>query len=73
MSKHNADLGEWLLADVFKTYARSPITYDTLEKYGIDAVEITKNGEDDYSINFAKIGSYEQFIGEDDASDLSES
>jgi len=65
MSKHNADLGKWLLADVFKTYAKTPITYDILEKYGIDAVEITKNDEEDYSINFAKIGSYEQFMGEE--------
>lgn len=44
-----------------------------LEKYGIDAVEITKNSEDKYSINFAKIGSYEQFMGEDSYEALSES
>lgn len=63
MSDPNSDLGEWLFNDVFKLPATTPITYEILEKYGIDSVEITKNGEDDYSINFARIGSYEAFIG----------
>lgn len=73
MTNPNKALGHWIIDDVLKISPRIPITYDMLEKYGIDAVEIAKNGEDDYSINFAKIGSYEQFMGEDDASDLSES
>ena len=65
MSDPNKILGKWLFDDVFKVSPTTHITYDLLEKYGIDSVEITKNGEDDYSINFAKIGSYEQFMGED--------
>lgn len=73
MSNPNSDLGEWLFNDVFHESALVPITYEMLEKYGIDAVEITKNSEDKYSINFAKIGSYEQFINEGNADGLSES
>ncbi len=73
MSNPNSDLGEWLFNDVFHESALTPITYEMLEKYGIDAVEITKNGEDDYSINFAKIGSYERFMRESSSNMLSES
>lgn len=67
MTNPNKALGHWLIDDVLKISPTVPITYEMLEKYGIDAVEITKNDEEDYSINFAKIGSYEQFMGEDSA------
>lgn len=72
MTNPNKALGHWIIDDVLEISPTIPITYNMLEKYGIDAVEITKNGEDDYSINFAKIGSYEQFMSEDSADDLSE-
>lgn len=73
MTNPNKALGHWLIDDVLKISPIIPITYEMLEKYGIDAVEITKNNEDKYSINFAKIGSYEQFMGEDSSEALSES
>ncbi len=73
MTNPNKALGHWLIDDVLKISPTIPITYEMLEKYGIDAVEITKNSEDKYSINFAKIGSYEQFMGEDSYEALSES
>ena len=73
MTNPNKALGHWLIDDVLKISPIIPITYEMLELYGIDAVEITKNGESDYSINFAKIGSYERFMGEDSSDDLSDS
>ena len=42
------------------------ITYEMLEKFGVDSVILTKNGELDYSIDFAEIGTYEKFYGEED-------
>ncbi len=73
MTNPNKALGHWIIDDVLKISPTIPITYDMLEKYGIDAVEITKNDEDNYSINFAKIGSYEQFMNESSTDSLSES
>ena len=42
------------------------ITYEMLEKFGVDSVIFTKNGDLDYSIDFAEIGTYEKFYGEED-------
>lgn len=66
MSDPNAELGEWLFDDVFKIKPFEPITYEMLEKYGIDSVEIEKIDDGRYKINFAKIGSYEDFMGTED-------
>lgn len=68
MSNPNVDLGHWLIDDVFKINSNELITYEMLEKYGIDSVIIQKmkNIKDEkvyYLINFAKIGSYEEFMG----------
>ena len=72
MSNPNKALGHWLIDDVLKISPDFTITYEMLEKYGIDAVEITKKGENNYAINFAKIDSYEHFMGEntDDDNEL---
>ena len=69
MTNPNSALGHWLIDDVFKITPQTPITYDLLEKYGIDSVRITKEDDNDYSIDFATIGSYEAFMGlsEDDS------
>ena len=69
MTNPNNALGHWLIDSVFKITPQTPITYDLLEKYGIDSVCITKENNNDYSIDFAKIGSYEAFMGlsEDDS------
>ena len=66
MSDPNAELGKWLFDDVFKIKPFEPITYEMLEKYGIDSVEIEKIDDGRYKINFAKIGSYEDFMGTED-------
>ena len=66
MSNPNKVLGKWLLRDVFELPEGTLVTYEMLEKFGVDSVIFTKNGELDYSIDFAEIGTYEQFYGEED-------
>ena len=66
MSNPNKVLGKWLLRDVFEVDEGTIITYEMLELFGVDSVIFTKNGELDYSIDFAEIGTYEQFYGEED-------
>lgn len=66
MSNPNKVLGKWLLRDVFEIPEGTVITYEMLELFGVDSVIFTKNDELDYSIDFAEIGTYEQFYGEED-------
>lgn len=66
MSNPNKVLGKWLLRDVFEVEEGTVIKYEMLEKFGVDSVIFTKNGELDYSIDFAEIGTYEKFYGEED-------
>lgn len=63
MSNPNEALGHWLIDDVLKISPQTIITYEMLEKYGVDSVEIKKIDDGQYKINFAKIGSYEDFMG----------
>ena len=66
MSNPNKVLGKWLLRDVFEVEEGTVITYEMLETFGVDSVIFTKNGELDYSIDFAEIGTYEKFYDEED-------
>lgn len=66
MSNPNEALGHWLIDDVLKVSPDTVITYEMLEKYGIDSVEIEKIADGKYKINFAKIGSYEDFMDSED-------
>lgn len=61
MSNPNKVLGEWLLRNVFELPEHTLITYEMLERFGIDSVIFTKNRELDYSVNFSEIGTYEEF------------
>jgi hypothetical protein len=61
MSNPNKVLGEWLLRDVFEVEEGTLITYEMLEKFGIDSVVFTKNSIDNYTIDFSEIGTYEEF------------
>lgn len=68
MSNPNSALGKWLLRKVLHIPLSNttPLTYDDLERYGIDAVEFRKYHEPGkepyYKIDFARIGSYEAYI-----------
>ncbi|KKR09149.1 MAG: hypothetical protein UT37_C0024G0004 [Parcubacteria group bacterium GW2011_GWA2_39_18] len=61
MSKHNADLGRWLLRDVFDLKEGELLTYEKLEEAGVDSVVIYKAGENKYDIDFTKSGSFDEF------------
>jgi hypothetical protein len=64
MSKHNADLGQWLLRDVLNLKEGELLTYDKLQGIGLDSVVIYKNDDGRYDIDFTKLGSYESFKNE---------
>lgn len=63
MSNPNNVLGEWLLRNVFELPEGTVVTYAMLQKFGIDSVVFTKHGDLDYSVDFAEVGTYEEFYG----------
>jgi len=64
MSNPNSDLGKWLLRDVMDLKERELLTYDKLQKIGLDAVVVYKIDREHYDIDFTRIGSYEKFQNE---------
>lgn len=66
MSNPNKVLGKWLLRDVFELPEGTVVTYEMLEKFGVDSIIFTRNGDLDYSIDFAEIGTYEEFYDDED-------
>lgn len=64
MSNPNKDLGKWLLRKVLRLAEGELLTYDTLIQKGIDSIEISKNSDSSYNINFKKLGTYEDFESE---------
>ncbi len=66
MSNPNKVLGKWLLRDVFEVGYGTKISYKMLELFGVDSVVFTKIADFEYSINFAPIGTYEAYYGEED-------
>lgn len=63
MSNPNKILGEWLLRNVFELPEGTVVTYEMLQRFGVESVVFTKHGDLDYSVDFAEIGTYEQFYG----------
>lgn len=61
MSNPNKDLGKWLLRKVLQLKEGELLTYEILEKKGIDSIEISKNEDNTYNINFKELGTYEEF------------
>jgi len=64
MSKHNADLGKWLLRKVLNLKEKELLTYEKLQKIGLDSVIIKRIDKKTYSIDFRPSGAYEEFIEE---------
>lgn len=62
MSNPNRVLGEWLLRKVFELQENTLVTYEMLELFGVDSVVFTKHSDLEFSIDFAEIGTYEEFI-----------
>ena len=63
MSNPNKLLGKWLLREVFNLKENELVTYDMFERVGVDSVFVQKKKPNFYTIDFAKIGSYEEFMG----------
>jgi hypothetical protein len=61
MSCSNRELGQWILRDVLKLAEGDLLTYERLQILGIDSVRIDKIDDSNFEINFASIGSYENF------------
>ena len=64
MSYSNKELGNWILRDVLKLDEGKLLTYEKLQILGIDSVRIDKINGELYEINFAKNGSYDNFIND---------
>jgi len=64
MSDPNKDLGEWILRKVLQLAEGTILTYEMLEKIGIDSVRIDKISKNNYEINFSSLDSYEKWIEE---------
>jgi len=62
MSNPNKDLGQWVLQEILKVPEGKLVTYEMLAEIGIDSVEIRKIDINNYEIDFKKLGSYEEFI-----------
>lgn len=62
MSSPNKELGEWLLRKVLNIPPNQLLTLEKLEELDIDSVRIDKIDNVNYMINFAKLGSYDNFI-----------
>lgn len=71
MSDPNSDFGHWLIDDVLQISPEEVITYEMLEKYGIDSVYIDEYEAEDgtpyYKMDFARCGAYEKFMQEIDS------
>lgn len=61
MSNPNKLLGHWMLREVLQIPEGQLVTYDMLEKIGIDSVIVTKFAKDYFRIDFSKIASYTNF------------
>ncbi len=61
MSNPNKALGKWLLREVLGLNEGELLTYDRLRIIGLDSVIIRKLSDNRFSINFRKLGSYENF------------
>lgn len=61
MSKPNKELGNWILRTILEIPVGEIVTYDDLDRIGIDSVLITKLEDYRFKINFASKGSYADF------------
>lgn len=62
MSESNRELGHWILREVLRIHEWTLVTNKTLDILGIDSVRIDKRSDWSFDINFAKKGSYDDFV-----------
>lgn len=64
MTNPNSELGHWILRTILEIPPGQLVTYDDLDRVGIDSVLITKLDNSKFKINFASKGSYQDFEDE---------
>lgn len=72
MTNPNKDISTWLLRTVLQLQEKELLTYEHLEALGIDSVIITKVDDDNYLIDKAVIGSYEEYLDDCDVEQANE-
>lgn len=72
MSDPNAKLGSWILREVMALQDGELLTYEKLESLGLDSVVIYKLDNQNYKIDFARIGSYDNFTQISDSTSAEE-
>ena len=61
MSSPNKALGHWILRDVLNIPPGELVTYQDLVRINIDSVELTKQDDHTFLINFRELGSFADF------------
>lgn len=61
MSNPNSDLGKWILRDILDIEYNKLITYKNLVNINIDSIEVIKESNNKFALNFLKLNSYENF------------
>lgn len=64
MTNPNQKLGEWLLRGVLNLQEGELLTYEKLERIGLDSVVVYKISDGEYGIDFTREGAYELFLNE---------
>ena len=61
MTNPNKDLSNWLLRNVFQVKENELVTIEKMEKLGFDSVIVYKDKDGNFSIDKAKLNSFEEF------------
>lgn len=64
MSNPNKALGKWLLRDLLEIKEGRIVTYQDLEKVGVDSIIFTKQTNNLFKLDFGELGFYENMIEE---------
>ncbi len=54
-------LGEWILKDILGLENREVVTWELLDRLGIDSLKITKLNDKEFKVTVAETGAYEKF------------
>lgn len=70
MTNPNKEISTWLLRTVLLLKEKELLTYEHLEELGIDSVIVIKVDKNNYTIDKALLGSYEEYLGDCESSNI---
>jgi len=70
MTNPNKEISTWLLRTVLLLEEYQVLTYEHLEELGVDSVIVTKVDENNYTIDKALLGSYEEYLENFESSNI---